>query len=399
MSIKIPFLKDNHNHLFTYSSIFEKQIDLFNYSNKNNIKQLLQNLSSNSINIATGWLDNYYTFSKEELNSFPPLILIHNSLHKFDFNNSAEKHIVERFPEFVKNKNSQQWIEKNLMKILSFIASLNKFDENSFKNILASLSKNGVSYAADMFVDNIEIFNFLEKTEYKKFTEIWTEVDFYEKLNTNHKNICEGIKIFMDGALGAKSAAISEAKSEWNPILIYSDAEIHNKIEKILMLKKAIAIHCIGDIAIQQIINCLIDLKQSISDTKIRLEHVQFITKEQAFSAKDLGLILSMQPNFNMDSIIYQDRLTKKYCENNNPFRMLINDAGFIPGKDLIFGSDGMPSGVHNAIQTSLFPPIENQKITLEEFVEAYCIENYEKYIEVEISNNKKKTKCKIVEK
>ena len=61
----------------------------------------------------------------------------------------------------------------------------------------------------------------------------------------------------------------------------------------------------------------------------MRLEHVQFITLPQARRAKDLGVILSMQPNFNSDSEDYADRLGPRDLEANNPFRMLIDQAGF----------------------------------------------------------------------
>lgn len=55
---------------------------------------------------------------------------------------------------------------------------------------------------------------------------------------------------------------------------------------------------------------------------------------------------------------------------------MLISDeAGFIPGKDLIFGSDGMPHGAYTALKSAFFPPVENQKLSLDEFVAGYCME------------------------
>lgn len=395
MSLKIPFLKDNHNHLFTYSSIFNNRIDLYNVHDKEKALHLLKQLADNKLNIAMGWLDNYYSFSTVEMNNLPPIILIHNSLHKYDFNNKAGEIIKDIFPEFFKNKNNQTWIEKNLMKILSFVSQLNKFDENIYLQTKNNFLNNGVCFVSDMYVDNIQVFEFLEKSNEKNFTEIWTEQNFYKNLSDNYRNLCRGFKFFIDGAIGAKSAAISESKIEWNSILNYTQNEFTNELETCMNYQKDIAIHCIGDIAIELALSSLNLLKQKIN-SQIRLEHVQFIDKKQAFKAKDLGLILSMQPNFNMDSEIYKDRLTKKYLQKNNSFRMLIDEAGFIPGKDLIFGSDGMPSGVFEAIQQSLFPPIESQKITVEEFVNAYCTDNYNNYIELEISNADKKVDCKI---
>ena len=109
---------------------------------------------------------------------------------------------------------------------------------------------------------------------------------------------------------------------------------------------KPVAIHAIGDRAIEQVLGVLERLdRDGLSFPLVRLEHVQFIDQAQARRAKDLGLVLSMQPNFNSDSQDYADRLAPRWLERNNPFRMLIDQAGFEPGQDLIFGSDGMPHG------------------------------------------------------
>ncbi len=51
---------------------------------------------------------------------------------------------------------------------------------------------------------------------------------------------------------------------------------------------------------------------------------------------------------------------------------MLIDQVGFQPGRDLIFGSDGMPHGVEYALQWSLFPPYPVQRLTVEELVAGY---------------------------
>ncbi|MEM7453170.1 MAG: hypothetical protein AAF456_02335 [Planctomycetota bacterium] len=104
--------------------------------------------------------------------------------------------------------------------------------------------------------------------------------------------------------------------------------------------------------------------------------------------AKDLGLVLSMQPNFTSDSVCYSDRLDSGYLNANNPFRMLIDEAGFVPGADLIFGSDGMPHGIEYALQQVLFPPYPSQSVTLDEFMAAYCLDADTGQVELEIDHD-----------
>ena len=370
--IEIPLLKDNHNHLFVYSAL-NQAINIFDISEKKEVINIIKTFNDNKINVITGWLDNYYSFQDAELNNFAPLIIVHNSLHKYIFNLSAAKIIAEKYPEWVENNNNQIWVEKNIMQILSYISSLKAFDKAELDNTIAKNKENGFYFTSDMFVDNDDVFDFLNNNhEYMQITEIWTSPEKFKTLPEHHKKICKGVKIFTDGALGASSAAISEYKGHWNSVLSYSQNELTQKLEEISELKTEIAIHCIGDIAIEQVINSLKIVQKRNPIPKIRLEHCQFITEKQAKNAKDLSLILSMQPNFSMDSEIYSDRLTKNYCIKNNPFRMLIDNIGFVCGKDLIFGTDGMPTSAEIALKMSLFPPVSGQKLKIEEFIAGY---------------------------
>ncbi|MDD2385831.1 MAG: amidohydrolase family protein [Bacteroidales bacterium] len=395
--IKIPLLKDHHNHFFTYSAL-NKAIDLFTINSKDKALQIIGEHQHSNITIVKGWFDAYYKFSDADINRFPPLIIINNSLHKYLFNEAAAEIIKTDFPDWIENNNNQNWVEKNLMQILAYISTLNKFNKNSYKTDLNLFLSKGVYFASDMFVTDIAIIDFLSNNNKNERTEIWTSPDLFPELNNKQKSVCKGVKMFTDGALGANTAAIKNYKFNSNPILTYTNQELFQKIEQFLEFNTGIAIHCIGDIAIEQTITCLEENKNQIGKYPIRLEHAQFITKKQAFRAKDLDLILSMQPNFNMDSIIYSDRLDKEYCKANNPFRMLIDKADFIPGKDLILGSDGMPTGIEGCIQQSIFPPISEQKLSLDEFVAAYCIDNTNHgHIEIEIDQLKKKVISRII--
>lgn len=389
--IRIPLLKDNHNHLFTYSGL-NNAISLFSVKSKKTALELLSKNQNQKIIVATGWFDSNYTFSKIELDELPPVIICNNSLHCYLFNQKASAIISETWSEWVENNNNQPWVEANIMKIIAYISDIFGFDEANLNETIRKNLNLGVCFASDMFVKSEKIFDYLTEKKGQTFTEIWTDPDLYDELNKSHKQMCRGIKLFTDGAIGASTAAISGYKNAGLPFLTYSDKGFAERIEQILNYNTNIAIHAIGDIAIEQIISTLEHFKNKIGNIQIRLEHAQFITKNQAKRARDLDIVLSMQPNFNMDSLIYADRLTEKYCIANNPFRMLIDDVGFTPGKNLIFGSDGMPTGVFDTLQQSLFPPIPGQKISLDEFVAAYCSENFEKgHINVEIDQLKKK--------
>jgi predicted amidohydrolase YtcJ len=186
-----------------------------------------------------------------------------------------------------------------------------------------------------------------------------------------------GIKLFSDGALGARTAKLSQCYLGGEEgFLIYNDEKLRSQLSWAAEAGKAVSIHAIGDLAIEQTVNTVSQLEKR--PPQIRIEHCQFISLPTAIKAKSLGIVLSMQPNFNLESNCYRDRLPEQYLAMNNPFRMLIDEAGFVPGKDLLFGSDGMPHGVQYALESSLFPPIPGQKLALDEFVAGYCMPDLE---------------------
>ncbi len=384
--MKIPLLKDNHNHLFAYVSI-KNAFDISDVKSKHEAFKVFENLKTDEINLVCRWFDNIFSFNKDEIEDLPPLIICNNSLHKYVFNSAAAEFIRNKFPDWAEHNHNQEWVEKNIMHIFAFIAGISPFDENSVIDFMRSNLNKGVVFASDMYVTDINIIDNLINSSISKFTEIFTDTLIFEQLNETQKQKCRGIKIFLDGALGACSAAISgRYKNGEKGLLSYSDKDIASKLEKDFSLNTGLAIHCIGDIAIEQALNTIAIFRNKYPNIEIRLEHAQFITPEQARKTKDMCIILSMQPNFNADSIIYSDRLPEKFCNTNNPFRMLIDNYGFKPGKDLIFGSDGMPTGVVDAINQSLFPAVEGQEVTLEEFIKAYCVSDYKNgYIEIDI--------------
>ncbi len=83
-----------------------------------------------------------------------------------------------------------------------------------------------------------------------------------------------GLKLFADGAIGPRTAGMREpfirgTTGSNHGMLVYSDDELRSTIECCLNLKPALAIHAIGDWAIEQVIATLekIDLK---ADRRIR---------------------------------------------------------------------------------------------------------------------------------
>jgi predicted amidohydrolase YtcJ len=106
-----------------------------------------------------------------------------------------------------------------------------------------------------------------------------------------------------------------------------------------------------------------------------------------------------MQPNFSDDSVCYQDRLPPDNAARNNPFRLLIDTVGYVPGVDLFFGSDGMPHGVHEGLRQALFPDprFPGQRLTPDEFRAGYCLPDEQQgTIEVTTDETARTVTCRV---
>lgn len=257
----------------------------------------------------------------------------------------------------------------------------------------------GVWYAEDMLLPHKDLVGLIEQMGFGNRTRFWADEDTLKTLSDAELKQIAGIKLFTDGAIGASTAAISERfVTGEEGVLIYRDDELYKQMHKLGEYNLPFAIHAIGDVATAQVVNTLARLRQHNPEfPAVRMEHCQFIDLEIAIKAKALGVVLSMQPNFNSDSIHYADRLPDAFLTNNNPFRMLIDEAGYVPGEDLLFGSDGMPHGAEYALQQVLFPPFAAQRLTIEEFKSGYCMPTMEQgYLDVTVDERNRRVSVNV---
>jgi predicted amidohydrolase YtcJ len=250
-----------------------------------------------------------------------------------------------------------------------------------------------------MLLADREVLGAFEEADVFDRTRIWADPDTYLALDEDARQDVHGIKLFADGALAARTAAISEPfLSGERGFLLHTDQELGRLIREFSADGKPLAIHAVGDRATDQVLRVVEDECTRASSPSVRIEHCAFLTVGQAERAKSAGVTLSVQPNFSIESVDYRDRLSEEWCARNHPFRMLIDEVGFVPGEDLLFGSDGMPHGVGFGLQMSLFPPYSSQRLTLDEFVAGYCLPDLSRgHIDVEIDDEERTVIVKAV--
>lgn len=186
------------------------------------------------------------------------------------------------------------------------------------------------------------------------------------------------IKIFSDGAIGAKSAAMSGSFTD-DPgnrgVFIHSRRELHRLIAEAHDAGFQLAVHAIGDRAIDAVLDGFEAALAAAprQDARPRIEHFELATRSQIRRARRLGAIAAMQPNFvgqwGLANGMYDDRLGRERAETMNPFRWVLDE-----GMALAFGSDGMPYGPLYGLHWAVNAPYPAQRLKVEEALHAYTL-------------------------
>jgi len=365
--LELPLLHDHHSHVSLYAALDGcpdiSQLD------KARAMLLLKSLPEDRLSTVLGWYSAHLSFTDDELAGLPPVLIVNYSLHGLLLSAGARELLKDSDPELVERHGDVEWCERNLAALLAVYVRSAGLTREKLGRFMKKLEGLGIGSTEDMVVTGEEPLKVIRSSPFSGRIRCWADPATYRFSPGVRKDVV-GLKFFLDGALGLRTAAMKGPGTGGGGkgLLLNTEEELLDKLESVARLGLPTAIHALGGRAIEQVLTCLETLdREKAPSPRARLEHVQFIDEGQARRAKKLGLTLSMQPNFSADSRDYSDRLTPEARAANNPFRMLIDRAGFVPGADLVFGSDGMPHGVHVALRWGLFPDHEGQRLTVPE--------------------------------
>lgn len=195
-----------------------------------------------------------------------------------------------------------------------------------------------------------------------------------------------GIKMFADGALGSRGAALM---NEYNDApgergLLLADKEyIINNSEIALDKGLDIAIHAIGDRANREVLDSFECLRKNHGNfrNRLRIEHAQIVAPDDIRRFKDLNVIASIQPiHLLSDEKMAIQRLGVEVFDNHGyPWQSFIKY-----GVDLIAGSDfpieshvpfmGMSAFMNRTPELFDHPKHKNEKLNLYDTLKSYTL-------------------------
>jgi predicted amidohydrolase YtcJ len=139
-----------------------------------------------------------------------------------------------------------------------------------------------------------------------------------------------GVKLFTDGSLGARTAALREPYSDepqTSGILRHTDEELSEMVEKVDARGLQVVIHAIGDRAVEQAIAALSRVTGAKNPRRHRIEHAGLLPRDLRSRVVRYGIRAAVQPMFVTSDTWAIDRLGEERVRDYYPVRSMLADG------------------------------------------------------------------------
>ena len=195
----------------------------------------------------------------------------------------------------------------------------------------------------------------------------------------------KSIKLYADGALGSRGAALLEPYSddpENSGLIVTDKSHLLDVCKTALESDFQVCTHAIGDKAIR----IMLDVYEQVlrdnpkTDHRFRIEHSQIVNSADISRYAELGVIPAMQPQHTVSDMPWtEDRVGSERVKGAYAFRSFLDEGVVIPcGSDFPVEPPNPLIGIHNAItrQDENGNPdggwYPEQRMTIEEAIKGY---------------------------
>jgi predicted amidohydrolase YtcJ len=182
-----------------------------------------------------------------------------------------------------------------------------------------------------------------------------------------------GIKIFADGSLGGRTAALIDPYTDDGTTtgeLRVEPADLTAELRRARGLGIACAVHAIGDRALRAVLGAMDNA--GTTDARFRIEHAEVIGAADLELCARLRIPLVMQPNFvrnwGGEGGLYERRLGPERWARNNPFATLLR-----AGVPFVFSSDVMPAGPMFGLKGATHHAVADERIGIADALRRYA--------------------------
>jgi predicted amidohydrolase YtcJ len=265
-----------------------------------------------------------------------------------------------------------------------------------FQEVFQDMVSKGITsihtYAAQIwrYVEDVDFYREMERNGELpirvtiNLDQLWEQEKLQDFGHPMEKVRMGAYKIFTDGSLGARSAALFQDYSDepGNMGIMTPVEHLEEKVRGAYEMGLPVAIHAIGDRAMEGVIQVLekLILKEGKSfPAPCRVIHAQMVTIEQRRRLKSLPVVLDIQPVFLCTDLHWiEDRIGKERMEDAYIWRTLWEEGLLLTGgSDCPVESYNPLKGIHGAVNRqdeNGFPPggyYPQQKLSL---YQGFCL-------------------------
>lgn len=158
----------------------------------------------------------------------------------------------------------------------------------------------------------------------------YVESKGFRKKMSNDRLRLNGVKIYADGSLGARTAALREPYAD-DPsnrgILRQSDEELRALVDRIDTMGYQVIIHAIGDRAIEQAIDALASVAGTKNPKRHRIEHASLLPKDLRSKMARHGIRATVQPLFITSDTWAANRLGEERAGDLYPLKSMLDEG------------------------------------------------------------------------
>ncbi|NHZ85399.1 MAG: amidohydrolase family protein [Planctomycetia bacterium] len=209
------------------------------------------------------------------------------------------------------------------------------------------------------------------------------------KINSYGNNFLrvKSIKLYADGALGSRGAALLEPYSD-DPenigLIVTNKSHLLDVCKTALDSDFQVCTHAIGDKAIRIMLDVYEQVLQDNpkKDHRFRIEHSQIVNPTDIPRYAELGVIPAMQPQHTVSDMPWtEERIDPERVKGAYAFRSLLDEDVIIPcGSDFPVEVPNPLIGIHNAVtrqDAKGYPEggwLPEQRMTIKEAIKGYTI-------------------------
>ncbi len=335
---------DAHTHLETFAL---RSIPIEKAKSKKDLISMLDSARIKPI-VAWGWSEETIgeNFSKDDINKFPfPILLIRIDGHMGVVNNKVIGGMrVKPSQKFDPHKGyvyeDVLWNLAARLKPRDIMQPLLRAQREAMSRCIVEVHDFVDVRTAETYFKIRERGELRLRVVLMPYYENYKRtIELFEKYGEDELLNFGCVKVFVDGSIGARTAFLREdyVDKPDKGILLRSEEELISIVAEIEGKGRKVALHAIGDGAIEVSVKALEGA--NIKKEGHRIEHAEMIDPTQAMRLNNLGVTVCVQPNFNEVFMnTYVRALGEERASRMNPIKMMDE-----MNADMIFGSDMMP--------------------------------------------------------